>query len=102
MLNVTTTCQIYYFCIVFAENILLTLYFYFTRQRLVRENQHTLTFTQVWWTFAVLWMMKVAGFALGCLYYFCVCKIDTPMCNLNQPVMVERGLQKLKRIDSRI
>jgi len=96
------TALIYYFLVVFGENILLTLYFYFLRQELVRSREQVLTFNEVWWTFALTWVLKVVGFCLGVLYYFCICKIDTPNCQLNQPVIILRAMQKIKRIDSRI
>ena len=85
----------YYFSLIFIENLLCSVVFYLYRQRMITsEEHHTLGFNEVWWTFSIAWMSGTFGLVVGCLYYFCICKIDTENCNLNQPVMVYTALQK--------
>ena len=36
---------------------------------------------------------SITGLVLGCLYYFCICKIDSEHCNLNQPKFIFTALK---------
>ena len=86
---------LYYFNLIFIENVLCCALFYiYHEQMITSEGQHTLGLNEVLWTFFIALMLEIFGFVFGCLYYFCICKIDTEHCILNQPVMIETALQK--------
>jgi len=84
----------YYFCMIFLENLVCSVYFYLYRQQIMGDDQRrTLSFMHVWYTFSIAWVSGTLGLVLGCLYYFCICKIDTEHCNLNQPTFIFTALK---------